>query len=100
MWIIRRIDVHCVRDVRLLLHEIIDAGSGDVSVQLAGAEISDADQARGPLEAYNRARRAGRQLAVVDMKARQRGCSCTSHERAMDSRDDRSPPPLSRRSPP
>jgi len=62
-----RIDVHSVPDVRLLLHEIIDTGCGDVLMRLADAEIGDATGLGVLVEAYNRARRAGRRLAVVDM---------------------------------
>ena len=65
-----RIDVHSVPDVRLLLHEIIDTGNGDVHMRLAGAEIGDATGLGVLVEAYNRARRAGRRLAVVDMTER------------------------------
>ena len=68
--IIGRIDVHSVPDVRLLLHEIIDTGCGDVHMRLAGAEIGDATGLGVLVEAYNRARRAGRRLAVVDMTER------------------------------
>jgi anti-anti-sigma factor len=67
-----RIDVHTVPDVRLLLHEIIDTGCGDVLMRLAGAEIGDATGLGVLVEAYNRARRAGRRLAVVDMSERTR----------------------------
>ena len=65
-----RIDVRTVPDVRLLLHEIIDTGAGDLLMHLAGAEIGDATGLGVLVEAYNRARRAGRRLAVVDMTAR------------------------------
>jgi anti-anti-sigma factor len=65
-----RIDVHSVPDVRLVLHEIIDTGSGDVLMRLAAAEIGDATGLGVLVEAYNRARRAGRRLAVVDMSER------------------------------
>jgi anti-anti-sigma factor len=65
-----RIDVHTVPDVRLLLHEIIDTGCGDVLMRLADAEIGDATGLGVLVEAYNRARRAGRRLAVVDMSDR------------------------------
>ena len=68
--IIGRIDVHTVPDVRLLLHEIIDTGCGDVHMRLAGAEIGDATGLGVLVEAYHRARRAGRRLAVVDMTER------------------------------
>ena len=65
-----RIDVHTVPDVRLLLHAIIDTGVGDVHMRLAGAEIGDATGRGVRVEAYNRARRAGRRLAVIDMTER------------------------------
>jgi anti-anti-sigma factor len=65
-----RIDVHTVPDVRLVLHEIIDTGCGDVLMRLADAEIGDATGLGVLVEAYNRARRAGRRLAVVDMTER------------------------------
>ncbi|SDO67114.1 anti-anti-sigma factor [Pedococcus dokdonensis] len=68
--IVGRIDVHSVPDVRLLLHEIIDTGCGDVHMRLADAEIGDATGLGVLVEAYNRARRAGRRLAVVDMSER------------------------------
>lgn len=68
--IVGRIDVHTVPDMRLLLHEIIDTGCGDVHLRLAGAEIGDATGLGVLVEAYNRARRAGRRLAVVDMTER------------------------------
>ena len=65
-----RIDVHSVPDVRLLLHEIIDTGCGDVLMRLADAEIGDATGLGVIVEAYTRARRAGRRLAVIDMSKR------------------------------
>lgn len=65
-----RIDVHSVPDVRLLLHEIIDTGTGDILMRLGDAEIGDSTGLGVLVEAFNRARRAGRRLAVVDMTAR------------------------------
>jgi anti-anti-sigma factor len=65
-----RIDVHTVPDVRLLLHEVIDTGSGDLLMRLAAAEIGDATGLGVLVEAYTRARRAGRRLAVIDMTDR------------------------------
>lgn len=65
-----RIDVHSVPDVRLLLHDIIDTGCGDLLLRLEGAEIGDATGLGVLVESYNRARRAGRRLAVVDMTER------------------------------
>jgi anti-anti-sigma factor len=68
--IVGRIDVHSVPDVRLLLHQIIDTGTGDVLMRLEAAEIGDATGLGVLVEAYTRARRAGRRLAVVDMSER------------------------------
>jgi anti-anti-sigma factor len=65
-----RIDVHTVPDVRLLLHEVIDTGSGDLLMRLGDAEIGDATGLGVLVEAYTRARRAGRRLAVIDMTER------------------------------
>jgi anti-anti-sigma factor len=65
-----RICVHSVPDVRLLLHDVIDTGTGDVLLRLGDAEIGDATGLGVLVEAFNRARRAGRRLAVVDMTAR------------------------------
>jgi len=65
-----RIDVHTVPDVRLLLHEVIDTGNGDILLRLAGAEIGDSTGLGVLVEAFNRARRAGRRFGVVDMTAR------------------------------
>ena len=65
-----RIDVHSVPDVRLLLHEIIDTGTGDILMRLGDAEIGDSTGLGVLVEAFNRARRASSRLAVVDMTAR------------------------------
>jgi anti-anti-sigma factor len=84
-----RIDVHTVPDVRLLLHGIIDTGCGDVHLRLAGAEIGDATGLGVLVEAYNRARRAGRRLAVIDMTERTgRLLRASRLDRALVLRDD------------
>ena len=84
-----RIDVHTVPDVRLLLHGIIDTGCGDVHLRLVGAEIGDATGLGVLVEAYNRARRAGRRLAVVDMTERTgRLLRASRLDRALVLRDD------------
>ncbi len=83
-----RIDVHSVPDVRLLLHQIIDTGSGDVLMRLHDAEIGDATGLGVLVEAYTRARRAGRRLAVVDMSARtERLLRASRLDRALVRRD-------------
>ena len=102
-----RIDVHSVPDVRLLLHEIIDTGSGDILMRLGDAEIGDSTGLGVLVEAFNRARRAGRRLAVVDMTARtERLLRASRLDRALVQREAAEAaraagaPPLWRLSPP
>ena len=84
-----RIDVHSVPDIRLLLHDIIDTGCGDVLLHLAEAEIGDATGLGVLVESFNRARRAGRRLAVVDMTERTRRLLRASRlDRALVLRED------------
>ena len=61
-----RIDVHSVPDVRLLLHEVIDTGTGDIHLRLGDAEIGDSTGLGVLVEAFNRARRAGRRRIEVE----------------------------------
>lgn len=65
-----RLDVRTVADVRLLLHESIDGGEGELLVDLAEAEVGDATGLGVLVGAHHRARRAGRQLVLVDVSAR------------------------------
>ena len=65
-----QIDVRSVPDVRLLLHDIVDSGSGELLVDLRAAEIGDATGLGVLVESFVRARRAGRRLAVTDMSPR------------------------------
>ena len=67
-----RLDVHTVADVRLLLHAVVDRGSGDLLVHLAEAEVHDATGLGVIVGAHHRARRAGRQLVLVDVSPRLR----------------------------
>ncbi len=64
------LDVRTVPDLRLALHDIVDGGTGEVLLYLAEAEIGDATGLGVIVEAYTRARRAGRVLAVADMTER------------------------------
>ncbi len=87
--VVGRIDVHTAPDVRLLLHEIIDGGTGDVLVRLERAEIGDATGLGVLVEAYIRARRAGRRFAVVGMTDRtERLLRASRLDRALVLRDD------------
>jgi len=65
-----RLDVHTVADVRLLLHAAVDRGSGDLLLHLAEAEVHDATGLGVIVGAHHRARRAGRQLVLVDVSPR------------------------------
>jgi anti-sigma B factor antagonist len=65
-----RLDVHTVADVRLVLHEAIDTGSGDLLVDLAEAEVGDATGLGVLVGAHHRARRAGRRLVLVHVPPR------------------------------
>jgi anti-anti-sigma factor len=65
-----RLDVHTVADVRLQLHAVVDRGSGDLLVHLAEAEVHDATGLGVIVGAHHRARRAGRQLVLVDVSPR------------------------------
>ncbi len=65
-----RLDVHTVAEVRLLLQHAVDSGSGDLLVDLADAEIGDATGLGVLVGAHHRARRAGRQLVLVDVSDR------------------------------
>jgi len=65
-----RLDVQTVAEVRLLLQHAVDSGSGDLLVDLADAEIGDATGLGVLVGAHHRARRAGRQLVLVDVSAR------------------------------
>jgi anti-sigma B factor antagonist len=65
-----RLDVRTVADVRLMLHDAIDSGSGELLVDVAAAEIGDATGLGVLVGAHHRARRAGRQLVLLDISER------------------------------
>lgn len=65
-----RLDVHTVADVRILLHEIVERGRGDLLIHLAHAEVADATGLGVIVGAHHRARRAGRRLVLVDVSPR------------------------------
>jgi anti-anti-sigma factor len=65
-----RLDVHTVADVRLLLHGVIDRGTGDLMLHLGAAEVHDATGLGVLVGAHHRARRAGRRLVLVGVPPR------------------------------
>jgi anti-anti-sigma factor len=65
-----RIDVRTVPDVRQILHEIVDDGSGDVLLDLSRAEIGDATALGMIVESYRRARRRARRISITAMTPR------------------------------
>ena len=65
-----RLDVHTVADVRLLLHDVVDRGAGDLMLHLGAAEVHDATGLGVIVGAHHRARRAGRRLVLVDVSPR------------------------------
>lgn len=64
-----RLDVHVAADVRLALAEAVDAGSGDLVVDLAGLEAVDATGLGVLVGAHRRAQRAGRTLILEGVPA-------------------------------
>lgn len=88
-----RIDVHSVPDVRLLLHDLVDSGSGELLVDLKAAEIGDATGLGVLVESFTRARRAGRRLVVTDMSPRtERLLRASRLDRALVRRAQDAPP--------
>lgn len=65
-----RIDVHAISGLRDRLHDIVDAGSGDVVLRLGDAEIGDATALGLLVGTHHRARRAGRRLVVSEASER------------------------------
>ena len=65
-----RLDVHTVADLRVLLHEVLDHGAGDLRVHLADAEVGDATGLGLIVGTHHRARRLGRRLVLVDVSPR------------------------------
>lgn len=67
-----RLDVHSAADVRLLLRDAVDDGSGPVLLHLGRAEIGDATGLGLLVECHRRSRRRGRVVRLVDATARSR----------------------------
>jgi anti-sigma B factor antagonist len=67
-----RLDVSAVSDVRAALHEALDAGSGDLVVDLSGVELIDATGLGVLLGADRRAKLLGRRIVLRDAPPRVR----------------------------
>lgn len=59
-----RLDVHSVADVRLLLHAVMDRGSGELVLDVRDMEIGDATGLGLLVGLHRRADRAGRRLVL------------------------------------
>ena len=68
--VVGRLDVHTVADLRVLMHEVLEHGEGDLLVHLAGAEVGDATGLGLIVGIHHRARRLGRRLVLVDVSPR------------------------------
>ena len=62
-----KLDVHAAADVRLVLAEAVDAGSGELVLDLAALESVDATGLGVLVGAHRRAQRAGRTLVLSDV---------------------------------
>ncbi|HEU4910488.1 MAG TPA: STAS domain-containing protein [Actinomycetes bacterium] len=61
-----RLDVHAASDVREALHAAIDAGEGDLVVDVSGIELVDVTGLGVLVGADRRAKRVGRRLIYRD----------------------------------
>lgn len=62
-----RLDVHAAPDVRLALAAAVDAGEGELVLDLAAVEAVDATGLGVLVSAHRRAQRAGRTLVLEDV---------------------------------
>jgi anti-anti-sigma factor len=67
-----RLDVAAVADVRLVLHAIVDAGRGDLVLDMAEVEGIDGTGLGALVGAHRRAGRRGRRLVLRDVPPRVR----------------------------
>lgn len=65
-----RLDVNTVAEIRLILHDNLDRGDGDLLVHLAEAEVHDATGLGLIVGVHDRARRMGRRLVLADVSPR------------------------------
>ena len=64
-----RLDVHAAADVRLALADAVEAGSGDLVIDLASLDAVDATGLGVLVGAHRKAGRAGRTLVLRDVPA-------------------------------
>ncbi|HZI98493.1 MAG TPA: STAS domain-containing protein [Actinomycetales bacterium] len=62
-----RLDLPAAADVREALHRAVDAGSGDLVLDLSGLEIRDSAGLGVLVGAHRRASRTGRRLVLRDV---------------------------------
>lgn len=62
-----RLDVHAAADMRLEIAAAVDAGTGELVLDLAGLESVDATGLGVLVGAHRRAQRAGRTLVLADV---------------------------------
>jgi anti-anti-sigma factor len=65
-----RIDVHTVAEVRSALHAAVDAGQGDLMVDVSGVELVDATGLGMLVAAHRRAVARGRRMVLRDPSPR------------------------------
>lgn len=68
--LVGRLDASNVAEVRRALHDALDAGSGDLVVELAEVELADATGLGVLVGAHRRAGRASRRLVLADVPER------------------------------
>jgi len=66
-----RLDARSAAVARALLHEVVDAGQGDLSLHVGELELWDASGLGVLIGAHRRARQAGRRLVLTDVPPRQ-----------------------------
>jgi anti-anti-sigma factor len=65
-----RLDASTATEIRAALHTAIDAGAGDLIVDVSGVDLVDATGLGVLLGAHRRAARAGRRVVLRDASAR------------------------------
>jgi anti-anti-sigma factor len=69
--LIGRLDARNASSVRTALQEAVDAGTGELTIELSSLEIWDGTGLGVLVGAGRRAHRAGRQLVLTDVQARE-----------------------------
>ena len=66
-----RLDARGAAVARALLHEVVDAGQGDLHLHVGELELWDASGLGVLIGAHRKARQAGRRLVLTDVPPRQ-----------------------------